>query len=57
MGVSWLFLVYSKEVVRVFQKGCKGIEKVVSKVFKASFKVVSISKVLLENVKGVLREL
>ena len=35
MGVSWLFLVYSKEVVRVFQKGCKGIEKVVSKVFKA----------------------
>ena len=41
MGVSWLFLVYSKEVVRVFQKGCKGIEKVVSKVFKASFKVVS----------------
>ena len=41
MGVSWLFLVYSKEVVRVFQEGCKGIEKVVSKVFKASFKVVS----------------
>ena len=41
MGVSWLFLVYSKEVVRVFQEGCKGIEKVVSKMFKASFKVIS----------------
>ena len=25
----------------VFQKGFKGVEKVVSKVFKASFKVVS----------------
>ena len=41
MGVSWLFLVYSKEVVRVFQEGFKGVEKVVSKVYKARFKVVT----------------
>ena len=41
MGVSWLFLVYSKEVVRVFLEGFKGIEEVISKVLKASFKVVS----------------
>ena len=40
MGVSWLFLVYSKEVVRVFQEGCRGIEKVVSKVFQGCFKGV-----------------
>ena len=32
---------YFVEVVRVFQEGFKGVEKIVSKVYKASFKFVS----------------